>query len=228
MSVPRSAIDVLIISGDATALVVRLHSTTSLLNVVPSHTYMPPTEAEPHYTQEIAQLHISQTGNRRHVDAALDPHSWSRALIVDECGGVWLWYEDKVQIAERLQKHVQVRQIRQPVTKLRDQFFRVAFGTRPGTAIVMSRRSITVLDIEQDTPATLLIELHGRGRVFTDLEKTVAERGATYTIACTTSEVMWIDQLKGGAPVLSWSHDYGSGSIKDLTLILIKRRGIGE
>ncbi len=46
----------------------------------------------------------AETEERRHVDVALDPLNWSRALIIDECGGVWLWWENRVEAQERLIK----------------------------------------------------------------------------------------------------------------------------
>lgn len=52
----------------------------------------------------VGELNIAQTEGRRHVDMALDETSWSRALIVDEGGGVWLWAEEKVEIRERVTK----------------------------------------------------------------------------------------------------------------------------
>jgi hypothetical protein len=38
------------------------------------------------------------------MDVALDHTSWSKVLIVDEGGGVWLWWEEKLEIRERLVK----------------------------------------------------------------------------------------------------------------------------
>lgn len=52
----------------------------------------------------VGELSIAQTEGRRHVDMALDETSWSRALVVDEGGGVWLWAEEKVEVRERVTK----------------------------------------------------------------------------------------------------------------------------
>ena len=89
---------------DTTALLCRLHSSTRLLNV----TQRPPIPISgtsfPVQIQEVATLHAQDTDARRHVDVALDPAMWSRALVVDECGGVWLWSEDLIEAQERLEK----------------------------------------------------------------------------------------------------------------------------
>ena len=55
-------------------------------------------------TKRIGELSMSQTDGRRQVDVALDETSWSRALIVDEGGGAWLWGEEKVEVRERVTK----------------------------------------------------------------------------------------------------------------------------
>jgi hypothetical protein len=55
-------------------------------------------------TTRVGELEYTATENRRHVDAVLDEATWSKALIVDEGGGVWLWWEEKVEVRERLAK----------------------------------------------------------------------------------------------------------------------------
>ena len=108
------------------------------------------------------------------------------------------------------------------MTSSRDQFFRVAFGTRPGTAIVISDTAVTIVDIDRsEHTETVLLELTGHDRVFTCLEKTALARGATYTCICTTYEIMWIDECKVGAPALSWKHDYGAGRGRELEVTVI-------
>lgn len=94
------------------------------------------------------------------MDCASDPTCWSRALIVDEGGGVWLWTEVKEEIRERLNKTMTLyvtsravgtdirRKVRNSVQQEREGFFRIAFGSRSGTATVMSDREITVIDFE--------------------------------------------------------------------------------
>jgi hypothetical protein len=56
----------------------------------------------------VGELSYTATEGRRHVDAVLDETTWSKALIVDEGGGVWLWYEEKVEVRERLIKTMQL------------------------------------------------------------------------------------------------------------------------
>lgn len=85
---------------DATALLVRTRTTTHLLNLHPSST---PFSAYVTSTR-ISELSFSDTECRRHVDVVLDPATWSRALVVDEGGGVWMWWEEKEIRGGRLEK----------------------------------------------------------------------------------------------------------------------------
>jgi len=90
--------------GRATALVVRLATSTHLLNVIPNPTFVPPTLEHPVTTLRVGELSVTDTEGRRHVDVELDPSTWSRAAVVDEGGGVWLWWEDKERVDGRTQK----------------------------------------------------------------------------------------------------------------------------
>ena len=81
----------------------------------------------------------------------------------------------------------------------------------------MSRRSLVSIDYEKGGETTLL-ELRGDGRVFTSIDKAALLLGSTHMPVLTTYEVMWIDESLPGRPALSWSHDYGSGSLRDLEL----------
>jgi len=89
--------------GETTALLVRLEVTAHMLNVgtQPITCANDQSMAE---TIRVGQLNHTDTEGRRHVDAALDQTSWSRTLVVDEGGGAWLWWEEKVEIKERLVK----------------------------------------------------------------------------------------------------------------------------
>jgi hypothetical protein len=89
--------------GEMTALLVRLEVTTHMLNVG-THTITCANDQSTAETIRMGQLNHTDTEGRRHVDMALDQTSWSRALVVDEGGGVWLWWEEKVEIKERLLK----------------------------------------------------------------------------------------------------------------------------
>lgn len=97
----------LTITGDCTALMVRVQTTTHMLNVYPHRiaTSASDTAAE---VSRIDVLSIEQTEGRRHVDMALDATSWSRALVVDEGGGLWLWQEEKVDVRQRVTKVMQL------------------------------------------------------------------------------------------------------------------------
>lgn len=111
--------------------------------------------------------------------------------------------------------------MRDPVSGERDQFFRVAFGTRPGTAVVLSSKKISVIDTANPNhPEMTLLESTGQGRIFTSLDKTAAARGATYTCVCTTYEMLWIDGCNVGPPILAWRHDYGGGRVRDLEVVI--------
>jgi hypothetical protein len=207
--------------------VVRLQSSTHLLHLIPVPTFIPPSAQAPVIVEDISVIRPLDTAGLHHVDVVLDPTACGRALVVDECGGVWLWEVGKVEKSERLVNTVKLAQIRQAVTTTRDSFFRVAWGTRPGTALVMSRTELVLLDLEGDQPPETLLVLRGDGRMFTSLEKTALERRATYTTVVTTYEVMWVDEYSSGAPMMSWTHDYGGGNVKDLevTSVLVAEQG---
>ena len=165
------------------------------------------------------RLSCSDTGGRRHVDIALDTSTWCRALLVDDSGAVWLRWEERSEFAEKITVRYRTRQIRPPVGGGGD-WYSIAFGTRPGVAIVASRKDLTTLDLEnQDSGPQKLLSLEGR--TITCMEKTAQARGATYTVVCTTREVMLVDDLRVGPPVLSVAHDYGSGDIKDLVVTVV-------
>ncbi|WVQ93987.1 hypothetical protein IAU59_001065 [Kwoniella sp. CBS 9459] len=199
------------IDREATALLVRLQATTHLLNLIPDHTYIPPTSSPPIISLRAASLSYEDTEGRRHVDVALDSTVWSRVLIVDEGGGVWLWWEEKETRNGQPEKVWNLRKVRSAVTQEKHQFFRVAFGTKPGTALVLSSKEATLIDIDDpEHPITSLIILGGKERFFTSLEKTALERNVNHTVACTNREVMWIDTNLASNPVMSWRHDYGS------------------
>ena len=93
--------------GEMTALLVRLQVTTHMLNVG-THPIACANDQSKAETIRVGQLNQTDTEGRRHVDMALDQTSWSRALIVDEGGGIWLWWEEKVDIKERLVKTMKV------------------------------------------------------------------------------------------------------------------------
>lgn len=79
-----------------------------------------------------------------------------------------------------------------------------------------------------DSPETIILTLSGSGRVFTALEPTSLSRNATYTCVATNHEVLWVDELSPGPPVLTWRHDLGSGAINDLQLQMINGPSSGE
>lgn len=148
-------------------------------------------------------------------------------MIVDERGGVTLWYEEKVERVEKLVSVPKTKVIREPITTDRDTFFRIAWGARPDTALVMSRTELIVLDLETGS-SEILLTLQGDGRMFTSIEQTAAERKATYTVVSTTYEVIWLDEDVLERPVLSWTHDYGGGKVRDLEVTYMKHGKDGE
>ena len=99
----KSTQGILLTPGEMTALLVRLQVTTHMLNVNP-HRVTCVEDQSTAETIRVGQLNHTDTEGRRHVDATLDQTSWSKALIVDEGGGVWLWWEEKVEVSERLVK----------------------------------------------------------------------------------------------------------------------------
>lgn len=75
---------------------------------------------------------------------------------------------------------------------------------------------------------TTIFEVTGQGRVFVALEKTSLSRRAHFTCVATNYEIMWVDELRVGSPVLTWKHDFASGSIGDLSLHVSYKSGIGK
>ncbi|KAL1408913.1 hypothetical protein Q8F55_005727 [Vanrija albida] len=136
------------LDGCATALVVRLAGATHMLSVVPNPSFVSPTHDLPVTVATIGELPPSSTEGRCHVDVALDPLSWGKAAIVDEGGAVWLWSEQRETINGRVQRTYKVVKLRDSVAQAGDGFFRVAFGVRPGTVLVLSRRTLDMLDLE--------------------------------------------------------------------------------
>ncbi|WWC85515.1 uncharacterized protein L201_000379 [Kwoniella dendrophila CBS 6074] len=199
------------IDREATALLVRLQSTTHLLNLVPDHTYVPPNSQPPIISQRTASLSYEDTEGRRHVDVAIDPTLWSRILIIDESGGVWLWWEEKENRNSRIEKAWNLRKVRNRITEDRHQFFRIAFGAKPGTALTVSSKEAVIIDLDDPAhPSTTLLSLRGKDRQFASIDKTALQRGSQHTVLSTNYEVMWIDEGKPGSPIMSWKHDFGS------------------
>lgn len=173
-------------------------------------------------------MSLTDSNGLRHMDIALDPTSFGRAVLVDEKGGVTLWTERKVERSERLVPEMISKQVRPPVTEEGDTFFRIAWGSKPDTALVMSRTEIVTLDLEGDLPPETLLTLRGDGRMFTSIDKTAAARGAEFTVVATTYEVIWLDESVSERPVLSWNHDYGGGHVHDLEVTYLKNDDEGK
>lgn len=161
-------------------------------------------------------LRPSDTDGLQHVDVALDPHTPGRLLIIDEQGGVWLWTETRLKVSLKYESRMDLTQIRRPTTTKRDSFFRIAWSIVPGHALIISRRDMILLDLETGKERTIL-ELRGRDRVFTDLDKDAAERGLCYTAAATTFEVLWVDEFAKKS-VMSCVHELGDGTLRDLEI----------
>ncbi|ORX34919.1 hypothetical protein BD324DRAFT_104438 [Kockovaella imperatae] len=222
------------LNRDATVLGIRLHSFTHLVKLIPNPSYLGDPDDPACYAEIMATLSSRETGGRRHVDLVLDPTTWSRALIVDDSGAVWFWWEERSELAEKVVVTYRTRHVRNSGGNETDGsstngWYNVAFGTRPGTALVVSRKQVTLLDIESDKPVDpiILITLEGQ-REFVGIEKTAMIRGVTYTLLCTTKEIMLIDDHAIGPPVLSLMHNYGSGQQKDLEMSFIRSEDHGD
>nr|XP_019014207.1 uncharacterized protein I206_00289 [Kwoniella pini CBS 10737]OCF52988.1 hypothetical protein I206_00289 [Kwoniella pini CBS 10737] len=206
--------------SEATSLLIRLQSTTHLLNLIPDHTYVPPSSQPPILSQRTASLSYEDTEGRRHVDVALDPTIWSRILVVDECGGVWLWWEEKDNRAGRIEKAWNLRKIRGKFSNAKDQFYRIAFGSKAGTALVVSSNELVVIDLDDPShPSTSVLSLQGGDRQFISCDKTALQRKSHYTALCTNYEVIWVDESKMGTPIISWKHDLGLSSDMEIGVI---------
>ncbi|WVO13554.1 hypothetical protein L204_101175 [Cryptococcus depauperatus] len=206
---------------DSTSLLVRLQATTHLVSLYPS--FSPPAYIT---SSARAQISYSDTEGRRHVDVVLDPVIWAKALLVDEGGGVWLWLEEKKIQNGRIEKTMSLHKVRDKVTDERDQFFRVAFGTRSGTALVISATEAIIIDIDDPShPTTTIFSLRSRIRRFLSVEKTAMQRNSKWTLLVTTQEVFWIDERRGVVG-LGWKHDYGK--VQDLKALILPGLHKGE
>jgi hypothetical protein len=84
-------------------------------------------------------------------------------------------------------------------------------------------------DRQNDVPSeTVILELSGNGRIFTALEPTSLFRNASYTCVATNYEVLWVDELSTGPPILTWRHDMGSGAIQNMHLQILNGPTSGE
>jgi hypothetical protein len=107
----------------------------------------------------------------------------------------------------------------------------------------MSARQLTVINYEvshsaatriptdkqSDIPSeTVILELKGSGRVFTALETTSLSRSASYTCVATNYEILWVDELASGPPILTWRHDMGNGAIRNMNLQILNGPHSGE
>jgi hypothetical protein len=94
------------------------------------------------------------------------------------------------------------------------------------------RRSATtrnVTDQQSNIPSeTVILELTGDGRVFTALEPTSLSRSASYTCVATNYEILWVDELASGPPILTWRHDMGSGAVRNMNLQILNGPTSGE
>ncbi|GMK54191.1 hypothetical protein CspeluHIS016_0107770 [Cutaneotrichosporon spelunceum] len=92
------------VDGGATSMVVRLENTTHLINLYANPEFSVASSSPPILVTRVAELDRRLTDGLRHVDVAIDPREWSRVAIVDEGGGVWLWWEEKELVKHRLAK----------------------------------------------------------------------------------------------------------------------------
>ena len=90
--------------GDSTCLLIRLHSSIQILNLRPNPAYHPSSSLPCVNTTSAGILSTEAIEGRRIVDCAMDPVNWAHCALVDEAGGVWSWYEEKVEKQERIEK----------------------------------------------------------------------------------------------------------------------------
>lgn len=72
-----------------------------------------------------------------------------------------------------------------------------------------------------------VMELAGHGRRFVALDKSTLGRRASLTCVATNLEVLWVDELKTGPPVLTWKHDLAADHRADLSLGMFQIAGEG-
>ncbi|KLT43178.1 hypothetical protein CC85DRAFT_284735 [Cutaneotrichosporon oleaginosum] len=220
------------LDGGATGMLVRLETVTHLINLTLDPEYYYGSSSPTYNVSRIAELNKEYTEGRRHVDVALDPFHWGRAAVVDEGGGVWMWWEEKDRGNDRRLTHaMKLLKLRSPVSDPEDGFFRVAFGVRPDTLLILSRDSVVQIDTAQTLTSNhrsaTLLSLRDPTEKFSAIERTASLRGGVFTYVCTNKHVMWIDQ-HGGAqnPLLRWRHDMGGEQDETLQLVVISSRDV--
>lgn len=125
--------------------------------------------------------------------------------------------------------------VRQPVDD--GDFYRVSFGARSDTVLVLSRRKLIAIDISvrrylsylslssdaQNTSGPRYEDLIclDDGSQFTGLDRSAAARHAAFTCLTTTRQLIWIDEFRPGYSPLRWDHDFGGGSATDIALAVI-------
>ncbi|BEJ01692.1 hypothetical protein CcaverHIS631_0603740 [Cutaneotrichosporon cavernicola] len=213
------------LDAGSTSLLVRLEGTTHLVNLIPNPEFIATSSSAPISVKRVAELGQNSTDRRRHVDVAMDPYSWGRAAIVDEGGGVWLWWEEKELFNGRLAKVTKLVKLRSSVSDAKDDFFRVAFGVRPDTLLVLSRHSIVEIDT---SPAPIsnrriitLFSLQDPSETFTAIGRSSSLRGGGIIYVCTTKHVLWIDPSGTQSPLMRWRHELGGEQDQDLRLVVV-------
>lgn len=75
------------------------------------------------------------------MDIALHPTEHGRVAVVDDQGGVWLW-----QLSSSGSEGIQL--VREAATSSRGSFYRISWGTRPETLVVLSEGEMVSIDLE--------------------------------------------------------------------------------
>lgn len=127
--------------------------------------------------------------------------------------------------------------LRSPIADTKEGFFRVAFGTRPDTVLLMSRYSVEELDADvstkcqdgaestqpeaKSTRSSTLVSLPTSAEMMTALDRTAPLRDSAFIYVCTTKHVLWIDQSASHSPVLRWRHELGGQTDPELQLVVV-------
>lgn len=129
--------------------------------------------------------------------------------------------------------------VRNPVSE--GDFYRVSFGARSDTVLLLSRSKLVVIDFSvcqmcspfsfltpqssfSEPQCEILICLDD-GSQFTALDRGGAARNSGFTCLSTTRQLIWFDELHPKDRLLRWDHDFGGGGAKDITVAIVAEPG---
>lgn len=129
--------------------------------------------------------------------------------------------------------------VRNPVSD--GDFYRVSFGARSDTVLVLSRSKLAVIDFSVcqmcspfsfltpqssfSEPQCEILLCLDDGSQFTALDRDAAARNSGFTCLSTTRQLIWFNELHPEDRLLRWDHDFGGGGATDITVAIVAEPG---